>query len=425
MIYEPKSRTNYLLDDDKNYDYLKLALDVSQGVLWGPDGIYWAYTDGVYKRDQYVIQRRVNEILGHKAAPRHTNNVIHIIDPLLEQLTHEKPDSTYINLADTMYNTKHHAPEPHSPHFHSIVQLPIFYDPAATCENFDKFLKIILSPADIPMIWEVIAYLLIPGNPFQKAILLFGEGSNGKSSLINVIEALIGRHNTANLTLNQLSRIFEPAELVGKQLNAVGDLDLQYLQDTENFKKITGGDPITAQRKNRDPFTFVNWAVPVFAANNMWQSKDLSEGYFRRWQIIEFPNKVNEKSFPFTREDLTTAQELSGIFNKAMTYLPAVMKRRRFQTTMANEMLIEQFKDESDNVATWLKDDERITEHQPYKHSIYERKTYAYQRYRSWCQESSHKPVTNQKFYKRLNHHSYTFDRKDNQYIVYGLSFKE
>lgn len=403
-----------------------MAHDVMQDIMFGPDGNYWVYEDGVYSRDPLIIQRRVNDILKNKAAARYTNSVIHIIDPLLNTLTHDKPDPTYINLYNGMYNHVKQNLEPHSPSFNSVVQLPITYDPDAQCPVFEAFLEKVCPKEALPMVWEVVAYLLMPGNPLQKAILFYGPGSNGKSNFINVMEALVGKKNCSNITLNQLSRVFEPAELLGKQLNTVGDLNMQFLKDTETFKQITGGDPITAQRKNKDPFTFVNWAVPVFAANNLWKSNDLSLGYFRRWQIISFPNKVTEKDFKYSREELITEKELSGIFNKAMTYLAPLLKRKRFQTTLHNDLIMAQFQHESDNVAIWALDDDTLLDIcHPDNDKIYCRKSFSYKRYKHWCYESGHRPLSNQAFYKRLESSGYRFARRENQTVVLGLDFKD
>ncbi len=419
--YQPQARQMYF--DENKFLPVTMARDVSKGIALGPDNTYWRYELGVYRRDPLAIQRRVIEILGDKVTPNHTNKVIHALDPFLEKLSHDQPDPSYINLENGMYNIKRKRLEDHSPAFHSLVQLPIHYDPDAQCPKFDDFLSIVCPPDSLKMVWQVIAYLLIPGNPFQKAILFYGPGSNGKSTFINVMEAMVGRENCSNITLKQLSRVFEPAELLGKQLNTVGDLDLRFHEDTESFKKITGGDPITAQRKNKDPFNFVSWAVPLFAANSLWASVDQSEGYWRRWQVISFPYKVNETTFKHTREELLDSTELAGIFNKAMTYLPKLLKDRKFESNYANEILMAEFQHESDNVAMWLSDDEGITYNQPNDHKQYVKKTQAYQRYKQWCYDSNHRPLTNQKFYKRLVANGYTFSRKENQHVVFGLTF--
>ncbi len=402
-----------------------MAKDISVGIAMGPDNTYWEYDLGVYRRDPLAVQRRVVEILDNTTTPTHTNKVIHVLDPYLEKLSHDQPDPSYINLENGMYNIKKKTIEPHSPAFHSIVQLPIQYDADAQCPLFDDFLSHVCPKQSLKMVWQVIAYLLIPGNPFQKSILFYGGGSNGKSNFINVMEALVGRANCSNITLKQLAKTFEPAELLGKQLNTVGDLDLRFHEDTEAFKKMVGGDPITAQRKNKDPFTFISWAVPLFAANSLWASIDQSEGYWRRWQIISFPYRVNENTFSYPREALLQQGELSGIFTKAMTFLPELMKKRKFDSNLMNDLLMSEFQNESDNVSMWLDDDEQIRYNQPLNTSVYARKVHSYETYKQWCHSTNHRPLTNQKFYKRLVANGFSFGIKENMRVVFGLTFKD
>lgn len=425
-IYTPKHKNDYF--DRNTLLPQTLADDIRQDLLIGPDGCYYVYQDGVFVRDEFIIQKRVNEILGNSASPTHTSRVKHIIDPLLEPLTYDSPSSNYINVLNGMYNYKEQRLEPHAIHFKSFIQLPIFYNPEAQCPNFDKFLSMIIDEDLIDMIWEVIGYLLMPGNPLQKAILLYGYGSNGKSTLINVIEKMIGRKNISNITLKQLSRVFEPAELFGKQMNSVGDLDIRYLEDTDNFKKITGGDPIVAQRKGRDPFTFTNWATPIFAANSLWKSPDLSEGYFRRWHIIPFDNKLKIPNFTTFFANMTTDDELSGIFNKAMIHLPNLLTRNSFQSNMYTSMLFEDFKRSSDNVALWLDDDDTITvtrDYDPDDKTVFTPRTKAYEIYRNWCFRSGHRPSTNQAFYERLRNLHFSLDKKkNNTFVIFGLKVK-
>ena len=423
-LYKPKNKEKYFEGGGKFFLPLTMAKDISKGICMGPDHTYWEYSLGVYRRDPLAVQRRVVEILKDAATPTHTNKVIHALDPFLEKLSHDQPDPTYINLENGMYNTKRKKLEEHSPAFHSIIQLPVHYDPDATCPLFDEFLSKVCPKESLKMVWQVIAYLLIPGNPFQKAILFYGPGSNGKSQFINVMQALVGKENCSNITLKQMAKTFEPAELLGKQLNTVGDLDMKFHEDTESFKCLVGGDPVTSQRKNKDPFTFINWAVPLFAANTLWASVDQSEGYWRRWQIISFPNKVNEHSFSYTREELLHPQELSGIFTKAMTYLPELLKTKRFESNLMNELLMAEFQHESDNVATWLDDDEAITYNQALNKNIYSRKVLSYETYKQWCYASNHRPLTNQKFYRRLAANGFTFGTKENMRVVFGITFR-
>jgi putative DNA primase/helicase len=418
-----------------------IAHDVREGVAYAPNGVLARYVHGKYVIDPYVVQNRVNDILrpSHNIAPIHTNKVMHDLEGTLPRLSYEQPPEGLINLENGLYNYNRNTLEPHSPELATLIQLPIWYNPEATCPIFDDFIAKIIPQTNtednLKLIWEVIAYLLLHGNPMQRAVLFYGNGSNGKSSFINIMEHLVGKQNCSNITLTQMSRIFEPAELLGKQLNTVGDLDLQFLQETESFKRLTGGDPITAQMKNKDPFTFVNWAVPLFATNNLWKSRDLSPGYFRRWLIIPFPNKISKADFPHTFQAMVSEDEKAGIFNKAMQHLPDLLKRGEFIETPETRAIKSQFMHESDNVSVWLEDDERILQAHPKPDDIslhaykkdtpYTKRSYVARMFKEWCHTNDYKVSSSGTLYKRLEALGYELGLKDNNRVVFGITFRD
>ncbi len=51
--------------------------------------------------------------------------------------------------------------------------------------------------------------------------VLTGDGSNGKSSYLKIINKLVGRENTASLDLKELDQRFKTAEFFGKLVNMV------------------------------------------------------------------------------------------------------------------------------------------------------------------------------------------------------------
>ena len=211
-------------------------------VKYAPNGELAYYENGKYVIDEFIIQTRINNILRHthNVSPTNTSRIFHDIQGRLQKLSHDAPPIGLINLENGLYNYKRHNLEPFSPELATLIQLNIWYEKDATCPLFDAFLDKIVSKEDkeenLTLIWEVVAYILIHGNPLQKAILFYGPGSNGKSTFINIMEALVGKNNCSNITLSQMSRVFEPAELLGKQLNTVGDLNIQFLDETETFK---------------------------------------------------------------------------------------------------------------------------------------------------------------------------------------------
>ena len=130
-------------------------------------------------------------------------------------------------------------------------------DPEATCPKWEKFLSETFPEDSQDVAWEIPGHLMIPDRSLQKAVLLLGEGSNGKSTYQRALVSFLGRRNVASLTLHNLeSNRFAPARLVGKLANICADLPSADLTGSSMFKAITGGDVITGERKHVDSFDF-------------------------------------------------------------------------------------------------------------------------------------------------------------------------
>jgi P4 family phage/plasmid primase-like protien len=212
---------------------------------------------------------------------------------------------------------------PYDPKFKVAFSLPVFYDPAAECPQWEKFLlEVLPAVGDRETIREMFGHCLITHiyGP-QKAYVLLGEGANGKSTMLEVLRALLGPENTAAVSLHDLERSqWYTAELDGKLADICADLPIRLLEDQAMFKKLTGGDTINAQRKFEKPFQFVNRARLIFACNSLpsgWDTDSLS--WKRRWVVVKFQYVIpEEKREGFDHIVKRLSQELPGIFNWAL-----------------------------------------------------------------------------------------------------------
>ncbi len=100
--------------------------------------------------------------------------------------------------------------------------------------------------------------------------MLQGNGSNGKSILLKVIIALHGLENICSTSLHRLcDDRFALAELYGKLINIFPDLSDKGIENDENFKGLSSGDLLTAQKKFAQPFQFMNYARQIYSVNDI------------------------------------------------------------------------------------------------------------------------------------------------------------
>lgn len=120
--------------------------------------------------------------------------------------------------------------------------------------------EILPSRQAVKCFYEFLGYCLYRGYPIHKAFMFTGYGSNGKSTLLNLIRMFLGAINTCSISLQSLCEDrFSRAELYGKMLNYFADLKDIALTETGEFKALTGSDQISAEMKFKQKHvTFTN-----------------------------------------------------------------------------------------------------------------------------------------------------------------------
>lgn len=371
---------------------------LSEGALAsGADGQIWSYGNGVWSPDKYAVRDRSVRLLGNRYRMGHSATAEHVVRERTPILTGD-PVSQYINFRNGLYDWRKHILYDHAPEIPSTVQLSTDIVPGAVCPQFDAFLASVLPTDMIATAWELIGYLMYSGNPLHKAVMLIGGGRNGKGTFLRAITSLIGEHNTTAVSLKDLAdNKFSTARLLGRLANIAGDIDGSYMENTATFKAITGEDLIAAERKGLDGFDFKVWAVPVFSANRIPPSADVTSGYLSRWLVLKFPYSFLGHEDRGLTARITTPEELAGIAWHGVHALRALLDRGQFPVTVSGEEARNDFVRGVDQIHTWLDECASIG---PEHGWVY--RTELYRAYKSWAQASNYKAVKSTEFYARL-----------------------
>jgi putative DNA primase/helicase len=318
------------------------------------------YKDGIYHTGgEQSIKIELEKIAGQSIRINTRNEIIAHIK---YRTMVKRDDFDYVinivNVRNGLLNIITGDLQPHTPEYLSFVQLPIKYDPNATCQQIIKFLVQVLQKEDISKIIRIIGYCLYKTARYEKAFMLIGPGRNGKSVLIKLIEALVGRENVSHASLQELlGDRFASADLYCKLVNAFADLEADKLVNTGRFKTLVSGDSIRAQKKHQHAFSFRNFAKLIFSTNKIPESEDKTYAYYRRWVILSF-NRVFEGEEEDTGliDKLTTNEnEMSGLLNLALKGLGKLIKEGGFKDISVekikqqyeyNASIVKQFIDE-------------------------------------------------------------------------------
>lgn len=149
----------------------------------------------------------------------------------------------------------------HTPAFFNTVSVPFGYDrDAPEPAGWLKFLGDLWpdDPQSVVTLQDWFGYVLSGRTDLQKILLVVGPIRGGKGTVRSVLASLIGNGNVAGPTLASLGMNFGLSPLLGKPLAVVSDARLNgsdSRQVVERLLSISGEDPLTVDRKYREPWT--------------------------------------------------------------------------------------------------------------------------------------------------------------------------
>jgi P4 family phage/plasmid primase-like protien len=202
-----------------------------------------------------------------------------------------------------------------------ITQLcPLEYDPAAECPVWLATLhKVFDSLQDLIHYFQKLCGYCLSGSVAEKILaILHGKGSNGKSTIVNTLLALLGQDYAAKAPPNILmvkrneQHPTELATLRGKRLVVAAESDEGARLNEALVKEMTGSDPITARRMREDFSSFDPTHKVILCTNHQPQVRGTDHAIWRRVRAIPFgvviPDSEQDKTLPHK-----LAGELPGI----------------------------------------------------------------------------------------------------------------
>ena len=178
-------------------------------------------------------------------------------------------------------------------------------------------------------LYELCAYCLLPDYPFARFWVLIGAGSNGKSTFFDFLTKFLGNYNICGSDLELLfNNQFETSKLYKKLACIIGESDYSSVKNGKKIKNITGNDPtIRFEFKGKDGFTGKSYAKIIISTNQLPETMDKTDGYYRRFIDIMFPNQFPEKYDILAR---ITEQEYENFAKKCLNILKRLLNEAKF-----------------------------------------------------------------------------------------------
>jgi len=145
-------------------------------------------------------------------------------------------------------------------------------------------------------LYEILAFAQAPKYFIHRIICLIGSGANGKSTFLTLMRKYLDDNNVVTSSLENLMKVrFEGSKLYRKTVCFMGETNFGTLKSTEYIKGLSGEDKLRIEFKGKDGFDAVNYAKLILATNSLPATADKTDGFYRRWKIINFDNKFTEE----------------------------------------------------------------------------------------------------------------------------------
>lgn len=359
------------------------------------------FKDGVYVSGQEEIEAvMIKHISGLSNAKR--SETLKYLNLLLLENTEMAP-AHLIAFRNGIYDILTGELQPFSPSVVITNRIPWDYNPNAYSELADKTLdKIACHDEQVRTILEeCIGSCFYRSNKLGggKAFILTGEGSNGKSTFIAMMQHLLNEDNIAALDLKELDQKFQNTALFGKLANLGDDISDEFIVNASIFKKFVTGERVQVQNKGEKPFEFNNYAKFLFSANNIPRIKDKTGAVLRRLIIVPF-NASFSKDDPDYDDHITYKLQEQDVMEYLIVLGLSALKRVLTNGFTESAKVQEQLKEyeETNNPILGFFEEVEFEGFQIEN----EQSDKVFKRYKEYCLANNFNPMSKAEFSKQL-----------------------
>ena len=255
-------------------------------------------------------------------------------------------------------------------------------------------------------------------------IIAYGEGRNGKSTFWNRLSRVLGTYS-GNMSADTLTvgckRNVKPelAEAKGKRIIIAAELEEGMRLNTSNVKQLCSTDEIYAEKKYKDPFSFVPSHTLVLYTNHLPKVGAIDAGTWRRLIVIPFNAKIEGSSDIKNYADYLFNKAGGAILKWIMTGAKHVIEKDYHIVKPAVvEAAIQKYKDNNDWLSQFL--DECCETDSSYSAKSGD----VYNAYRSYCMQVGDYIRSTTDFYTALECAGFERKRSKSARLLFGLQLK-
>ncbi len=310
----------------------------------------------------------------------------------------------------------------------------IEYDPEATREVFEQFMRDIMPDDEVRLFLQrYFGYCLTGSTDEQSILMLWGPGSNGKSTLINIIHEILGDygivtpieaflHNEKGGSSSAASP--ELAQLPGTRFVSASEPDTGARFSDKTLKLMTGGEKMYVRALFKNPFRFKPQFKICISFNNKPTIRDQSDGVWRRILLVPFSQKFVD-TVEAAQKEPGAKVKIKNLEEKLKNEMPGILNwlldgyrmwcEKGLCVPARVEDATKQYRHESNPVLSFLI---ACTEK---RSTARVNATRLYNAYKLWCNDNSINPISQTLFGRKMTDMDY---KKDVYQVTYYLDIE-
>lgn len=254
---------------------------------WNEDDYFWE------RIDETDILNSLNDVaIVNTIESKQRNEILEALRQEARKTKPKEPKESWVQFQNKLIDINTGEEIEASPEY--FISNPIKWKLGENEETpeMDKLFESWVGQDHIEELYELLAFCIVPSYFIHRQFCLIGSGANGKSTYLKILENFIGEENITSSSLDLLlKQRFEGSKLLKKLVCLIGETNFKLITNTDFLKKVTGEDTIRCEFKGKDGFDFRNYAKLIMATNSLPPTSDKTDGFYRRWKIIDFPNK--------------------------------------------------------------------------------------------------------------------------------------
>jgi putative DNA primase/helicase len=310
-------------------------------------------------------------------------------------------DSMLLNCANGTLDLRTGALLSHDPRYQCSKITPIAYYPSATCPLWGGFLARTFrsEPEMVAYVRRAVGYSLTGSTAEGAMFFLHGIGSNGKSTFVETVAAVLGEYSQAAEAETWLrqsgSRVPEDlARIAGARMVTTAEITEGRALDEGRIKAVVTGDTITARHLFKGSFDFQSVAKMWISTNHVPSIKSTDNGIWRRIRLLPFSETISGDEIDRSLAQKLLA-ELPGILAWAVRGC-LEWQRGGLQTPACVADATTQYRKEEDVIGNWIDDCCNLVPGRP------EHASRLFRSYVAWAERAGHRPLNQQMFGRRL-----------------------